>query len=112
LYENRFYSTKVSEDSYETEIPAKAGKFYYDQNKGKLYIYQNNRFTPISGSSSSEGGSEGGSDLSAYLTAAEAEQIYATKESLTQSINDLINGAPEALNTLKEISDALEGNNN
>jgi ClpP class serine protease len=50
--------------------------------------------------------------LSAYLTAAEAEQIYATKESLTQSINDLINGAPEALDTLKEISDALEGNNN
>ena len=51
------------------------------------------------------------SDLAGYATQAWVQhQGYATQSDLDGRINDLINGAPAAYDTLKEIADVLEGN--
>lgn len=51
------------------------------------------------------------SDLAGYATQAWVQQQgYATQSDLDGRINDLINGAPAAYDTLKEIADVLEGN--
>ena len=55
-----------------------------------------------------------GLELHNRLTAVEEGQVdidlsaYATIEYVMQAINDLVNGAPEALDTLREIADALK----
>ena len=44
---------------------------------------------------------------STYLTISNASSTYATPENITTAINNLVNGAPAALNTLKELADAI-----
>ena len=44
---------------------------------------------------------------STYLTQSNAASTYATPANITTAINNLVNGAPAALDTLKELADAI-----
>lgn len=103
LSNNRFYGTKTG-NTFGNEITPSNKKFYYDKDNNKLYVFQNNVFTQISGND------QEAPDLGIYLKASDAENIYATKENLEDAITNLINGAPAAYDTLKELSDALQNN--
>lgn len=103
LSNNRFYGTKTG-NTFGNEITPSDKKFYYDKDNNKLYVFQNNVFTQISGND------QEAPDLGIYLKASDAENIYATKENLEDAITNLINGAPAAYDTLKELSDALQNN--
>ena len=52
------------------------------------------------------------SALSGYLTSAAAASTYATPSYVTTQINNLVNGAPGALNTLDELAAALGDDSN
>jgi hypothetical protein len=51
-------------------------------------------------------------DLRGIPTAPDAHSEIATTQMVRQSINDLIGGAPELLNTLGELANSLGVNNN
>ena len=100
LYNNRFYSTK-SGGEYLDEITASGDKFYYDKDTNKLYVYQNNSFTQVSGNTGEQ------PDLSSYLTSAQIADIYATKQNLTDAVNELLNNPSVELDSIRELAEAL-----